>query len=369
MRILHITSHLNVGGISSYILSLSEALQRRGHRIVIASGGGQLEAQAVALGFTHWTAPLHTSAEFSPQVFRAIRQLAQKLRQEPVDLIHAHTRVGQVAPSRLSRAFSIPYVTTWHGFFRPNLGRRLWPCTGALTIAISEPVRRHLVSDFHVPEPRVRLILNGVDPSRFAEPPSASALQAFRERWRIAAGEPVIGAVGRLAAGRVKGFDLLIEAVRLLERDFPHLQVVMVGDGPRWPFVKEKIDRFGLGERVHLTGPSTDVRIPLAVMDVFVFPVRWNEGFGLSLIEAMAAGKPVVASRTGAVPDIVEHGRSGWLVNPEDPPSLAEGIARLLAHREEAGRLALAGQQRVRERFSLEQMAERVEAVYREVVR
>ena len=368
MRVLHLTSHLNVGGISSYVLSLSEALQRRGHHIVIASGGGALEAQAQALGFTHWTAPLHTSAEFSLQVFRAGGQLAQRLRQEPVDLIHAHTRVGQVVAARLSSSLKVPYVTTWDGFFRRNLGRRLWPCTGALTIAISEPVRRHLISEFHVPESRVRLVVNGVDPARFAEPPPAPALQEFRERWRIAAGAPVIGAIGRMASGRVKGFDLLLDAVHLLERDFPQLQVVMVGDGPRRPFIHEKIDRFGLQGRVHLTGAAADVRIPLALMDVFVFPVRWNEGFGLSLIEAMAAGRPVVASRAGAVPDIVEHGRSGWLVEMENSQALAEGIARLLRDRGLAQRMAAAARQRVQERFSLEQMTDRVEAVYQEVV-
>ena len=368
MRILHLTSHLNMGGVSSYILCLSRALARRGHSVTIASGGGELEPEVAAAGVPHWRVPLHTSAEFSPQVFAAARQLVRRLRREPVEVIHAHTRVAQVVAARLSRRLGIPYVTTWHGFFRPNLGRRLWPCTGARTIAISEPVRRHLVEDFHVPPERVRLIWNGVEPSEFAERPPAELLARFRAQHRLPEGGPVVGSVGRLASGRIKGFDLLLEAARLLLRRHADLRLLMVGDGPRRPFLEEQVDALGLRECARFTGSLADVRVPLALLDVFIFPVRWPEGFGLSLIEAMAAGRPVVATRAGAVPQIIEHGRHGLLVEPENPQALAEAVTTLLRDPAAAARLGQAAQQRVRERFSLERVADEVEAVYGELV-
>ena len=332
MRILHLTSHLNTGGVSSYVLSLSRALARRGHSVTIASGGGSLEPQAHAAGLAHWPVPMHTSAEFSPPVFRAARQALARLRVAPVDVLHAHTRVGQVVADRLSRRTGIPYVTTWHGLFRSNLGRRLWPCIGARTIAISEPVRRHLVEDFHVPPERVRLIWNGVEPSEFAERPPAEALARFRAQHRLPEGGPVIGIVGRLASGRVKGLDLLLEATRLLLRRHATLRLLMVGDGPRRPFLEAQVDALGLRECARFTGSLADVRVPLALLDVFVFPARWPEGFGLSLIEAMAAGRPVVATRAGAVPQIIEHGRQGLLVEPENPQALAEAVQWIRAH-------------------------------------
>ena len=369
MRILQLTSHLNTGGVSSYVLSLSRALVRRGHALTIASGGGSLEPQAAAAGIRHWLAPMHTSAEFSPQVFRAARQVLERLRAEPVDVLHAHTRVGQVVADRLSRRTGIPYVTTWHGFFHPNLGRRLWPCAGARTIAISEPVRRHLIEAFHVPTGRIRLVWNGVEPSEFAQRPPAEILARFRVQHRLPEGGPVIGSVGRLASGRVKGFDLLLAAARLLLRRHADLRLLVVGDGPRRPFLEKKVDALGLRECARFTGSLADVRVPLALLDVFVFPVRWPEGFGLALIEAMAAGKPVVATRAGAVPDIVEHGRQALLVEPEDPQALAEAVATLLHDPAAAARLGAAAQQRVRERFSLERVTDEVEAVYREVVK
>ena len=368
MTVLQLTSHLDVGGITQYVLSLSRRLVERGHRVIVASDRGHREADVRDLGATHWPVPLHTSAEFSLPVWRAWRHLAARLQREPVDVIHAHTRVSQVIAQRLARRFRIPYVTTWHGAFRRRLGRQLWPCTGDVTITISRSVHQHLLQDFHVPAARARCISNGIDVAHYATAPDPAVIRAYRELWRIPLGRPVIGGMGRMASGRVKGFDLVLLAAQALETRVPDVEVLMVGDGPRRPFLEEIAKRLGLQERVHFVGASDDVRIPLAAMDVFVFSSRWPEGFGLSLVEAMAAGKPVVATRVGATQDIVEHGQSGWLVDPEDPLALAEGIARLLNDAAAASRLGSLAQMRVRELFSLDRMVDQIEAVYREVV-
>lgn len=369
MRILHITSHLNLGGVSSYIVALSKVLRHRGHRVIVASGGGVLVDMLRTAGIDHWHASLHTSAEFSLQVVGATRVLAQHLRQEPVDLIHAHTRVGQLVADRLWRQLRIPVVTTWHGFFRPNLGRRLWPCTGAVTMAISDPVYQHLRQDFHVPPERLRLIPNGVDVEHFAHRPDPAAVQSWRARWGLPERGAIIGGMGRLASGRVKGFDVLLLAMRRLAQQRPDAHVLIVGDGPRRPFLDQKIIDLNLRERVHFTGPVMDVRVPLALMDVFAFPVRWKEGFGLALIEAMATGLPVVASRTGAITSVIEDGVHGRLVSVEDDQALANVLLHLLQDPAGAQRLGRAGQERVRQAFSLGRLVDQVEAVYREVTK
>lgn len=368
MTILHLTSHLNIGGITRYIMSLAKQQIAQGHRVIVASDHGEAESQLESLGAAHWRLPLHTSAECSPQVFWSIRQLTIRLRQEPVDLIHAHTRVGQVVADWIAHRLTVPYVTTWHGIYQLRIGRRLWPCTGAVTIAISELVRQHLVERFRVPEARIRCIYNGIDSAHYAIRPDEAVLQNYRARWQLSTQPPMIGGIGRLAAGKVKGFDTLLVAAALLKDTIPELQILIVGDGPRRPFLEDVARRLDIRHRVHFLGSAEDIRIPLALMDLFVFTSRWPEAFGLTLVEAMAAGKPVVATRAGAVPEVIQHQVNGWLVPPSDPASLAEGIARLLSDRALAVRLGQQATRRVQEGFELKRMADEVEAVYHEVL-
>src|SRR3989338_4568903 len=368
MRILHITSHLNIGGVTSYVLSLSKALAQRGHRIIVASGGGQLEDRVNALGGTHWRAPLSTSVEFSPQVFAASRTLARQLQHEPVDVLHAHTRVGQVVADRLSRRCHVPYVTTWHGFFRPNLGRSLWPCLGDATIAISEPVRRHLVQDFHVPSERVHLIPHGIDPAPFEAPADPAAQQRLREQVGIPCSGPVVGAIARLVPS--KGVDHLVRSFVQVRASLPKTHLLIVGDGTQRSALESLVRTSGLEGAVHFAGTLPETRVALSLMDVFVFLPAQQEGFGLSLLEAIASGRPVVAVRRGVGSAwVLDQERIGLTVEPEDPAALAQAIVQWLRNGEAACRAAGAARAVVKERYSLTRMVDQVDAVYRQLVR
>ena len=368
MRILHVTSHLNIGGVTSYVLSLSKTLAQRGHRIIVASGGGQLEDRVNALGGAHWRAPLSTRVEFSPQVFAASRTLARQLQQEPVDLLHAHTRVGQVVADRLSRRCHIPYVTTWHGFFRPNLGRRLWPCLGDATIAISEPVRRHLVQDFHVPSERVHLIPHGIDPAPFEAPADPAAQQRLREQVGIPCSGPVVGAIARLVPS--KGVDHLVRSFIQVRASLPKTHLLIVGDGTQRSALESLVRTSGLEGAVHFAGTLPETRVALSLMDVFVFLPAQQEGFGLSLLEAIASGRPVVAVRRGGgAAWVLEDSGIGALVEPDDPASLGQAVVQLLRDGEAACRQAGAARAVVKERYSLARMVDQVEGVYRQLVR
>ena len=366
MRILHITSHLNVGGVTSSVLSLSRALAERGHRVIIASGGGQLEAEAAARGLTSWRLPLRTSVEFSLRVFSAGRQLAGRLRQEPVDVIHAHTRVGQVVADRLSRRLRIPYVTTWHGFYRRNLGRMLRPCTGALTIAISEPVRQHLLQDFGVPSPRVRLIPHGIDPAPFTASVEPAQQLRLRQALQLAIDAPVIGTVARLVAS--KGIDQLIASLPAIRASAPGAQLLIVGDGEDRPRLQALARARGVAEAVHFAGTLPETRVALSLMRVFVFLPAEQEGFGLSLLEAMASGRPIVAVRRGrGAAWVLEDSGVGVLVEPDDARGLAAAVARFLQDGEAACRAAGEARAAVTQRYSLARMVDQVEEVYRTV--
>jgi glycosyltransferase involved in cell wall biosynthesis len=367
MRILHLTSHLNVGGISSHLLALGAGLRARGHAVRIVSGGGLLEDEARRLGLEVWAEPLHTSAEFSWPVRASARRLLARLREEPVDLLHGHTRVGQVVAQWLSPRLRLPFVATWHGFFHPNPGRWLWPCTGALTIAISEPVRQHLVEAFRVPAARIRLIPHGIDTSRFEQPVDAGQQEALRRQLGLPPSGRIVGTVARLVAS--KGVDQLIRSLPAVRRGVADVRLLVVGDGEDRPRLERVAEDCGVRQAVHFAGALADTRVPLSLMDAFVFLPAREEGFGLALLEAMASARPIVAVRQGGgAPWVLEQSGAGRLVPPDDPEALAQALTATLQDREAACRAAGEARAAVKRHYSVERMVEQVEAVYQELV-
>lgn len=364
MRILQIASHLEIGGIPRHVVTLARELARRGHAVAVASGGGALAAELRASAIAHRQVPLHVKSELHPAVAVAVAQLRGIVRRDRIELLHAHTRVAQVAAAVVSRLTGVPYVATCHGFYRRRVGRRLFPCWGVRTIAVSEAVRRWLETS-GVPAARIATVLNGIDVAPECWAVSAQEWQRYRQELRLGA-EPVIGVIGRVAA--VKGHRWLLEAFGALAANGVAAQLLVIGGGPERSVLEREVAAQPWASRVRWTVVA-DVHVPLSVMDVVVVPSLWEEPFGLVAVEAMAAGRPVVASRVGGLPEIVEDHYTGLLVEPGDRAGLAEGLKRLLADPALRTRFGAAGRQRAVERFSDERMAAEVETVYRAVAR
>lgn len=368
MRILHITSHLNIGGVTSHVMSLAKALRSRGHTVFIASGGGWLEEQIDSMpNLIHWRVPLRTSVEFGPKAWLGTWQLSKRLRQERVDILHAHTRVGQVVAERLAKRFDIPYVTTWHGFFGSNIGRRIWPCLGARTIAISRPVVEHLIKDFNLPPRQISLIPHGVDDRFFGVESDGSARERLREKIGLAANQPVIGTVSRLVTS--KGVDQLVLSLPKIREIIPDAALLIVGDGEARSQLERMAADRGVALAVHFIGRIADVRPALSLMNVFVFLPADQEGFGLSLLEAMASARPVVAvDRGGGATWVLEESHVGMRVKPGDEKALAEAVLRFLQDPAAARREAEKAREVVQQKYSLQRVAAEVETLYRDVL-
>jgi glycosyltransferase involved in cell wall biosynthesis len=204
----------------------------------------------------------------------------------------------------------------------------------------------------------VALVEHGIDVARFAGA-SGAAL-----RHQLGAGaRPVIACVSRLAPE--KGIDVLVHAHARLGRD---ALLVLVGDGPEMARCRALAFELGVAERVRFLGLRRDVPALLAACDLAVAPSLAPEGFGLSVVEAMAAGKPVVVSDAGAMPELIDRGRCGTVVPRGDAQALADAIGRLLDGPVFAAELGRAGRQRARERYSLERWLERTAELYASVV-
>ena len=362
MKVLLLTTHLDMGGIPVYLVNLALGLKEHGHHPVILSSGGSLERRLVQEGIPHHRIDCRTSSELNPKLWlRAWPQLLWLIRREKPDLLHAHTRVTQILSWAAGLATRVSYLSTCHGLYRYRVGRRLMPCWGEPVIAISQASLDCLVHQYRLAPPhQVALVWNGIDVGHFLQPPSEHQIRTFRENnglW----GEPVVGAVARLSP--VKGLDFLLKAVPGLLKQFPNLQVLLVGDGPARADLVRLAYKLGIADRVVISYPVEDIRVPLATLSAFLIP-SLEEGFGLTAAEAMAAGVPVVASAIGGLSQIVEHGRTGLLTRPGDTQSIQEAVEQLLSDPQRRCEFAEAGRRAAQERFDLNRMVAQVEDVY-----
>ena len=361
MKVLVLTGHLNPGGVTTYCLVLGRSLKGMPHEALIASGGGRLEPDAARSGIRHFKAPLDTSSELNPRLLSAYRRLAALVEEENISLVHAQTRVAQVLAWALHKSRGVPWITTCHGEFKRRFFRRAMPLWGERVIAVSPSVERHLREDWGVDAGRIRVIPHGMEmPAARAE----NIRGAIRKKWGVPDDARVVGALGRLSG--VKGFDVLVRAFGRL-KDNNSLYLVIAGEGEEGPALRRLAEAGGLAERVKFT-PYEETGVFFDAIDVLCAPSR-EEGFGLSILEAMRFGRPVIASRVGGIPDLVTDEITGLLVEPDRPEELDRAIRRLSGNPQERETFGAAGHARGLKVFSVDKMIRSTIQVYEEAIR
>ena len=361
MNILFLSNHLNVGGISSYLLSLGKGLVARGHKVYVASSGGELVSKFKEAGIEFIPVPIKVKNELHPRVFISYLKLSKAVKEKKIDIIHANTRVTQVLAWLLSRFSGVPYVTTCHGYFKKSLGRRFLPFWGRRVVAISEPVKQHLFLDFNVPKEKVSLIYNGIEVDRFKD---QGPLDKKQKKAEIGLGDGgVVGIVARLSD--VKGHCFLLEAMRKVIDQLPGSRLLIVGEGKEKSNLLRLTQELNLRESVKFIDSVDDTAKILPLMDVFVMP-SLQEGLGLAVMEAQAAALAVVASNIGGLNVLVRDGENGRLVPPKDVDALAAAIVELLKDKEKARVFGQNGRSFVENNFSQDLMVRQTESLYKE---
>jgi glycosyltransferase involved in cell wall biosynthesis len=284
-----------------------------------------------------------------------------------VDIIHVNSYVpGNYA--RLAGALmQTPIIIDhWHGFTRFTKKRRLiCRLLGRVTdlsIAVSQGVKDYLVEQVGLDPAGVRVVPNGVD---MAAIDAARPGPAVRQELGLPEDVPVIGLVGRLDHWG-KGHKELFEAMAGLKKRYP-VQALIVGGGRREAEMRELAAGLGLAGQAHFLGQRQDVPDLLKAMDIFVLP-SYSEGLSLALLEAMAAGLPVIATAVGGTPEVVTDGVTGLLVPPRDPEALAGALERLLADPAGARALGNKAREHVRERYSLDRLGREINEIHEELV-
>jgi glycosyltransferase involved in cell wall biosynthesis len=239
------------------------------------------------------------------------------------------------------------------------INRRLWAWVDA-GIAVSNAVRRALLDGDGVSASRIETIHHGLEPEAPAPDPDA-----LRRDLGIAPEETLVGMAGRLLES--KGMRQGLEAVARIRGSHPRCRLVIAGDGPLRETLRTGAKDLGLGSSTHFLGWREDVPQIMAALDVFLMP-SLREGFGIVLLEAMAAGVPVVASAAGAAREVVRNGETGFVVEPGDVGGLASGLDRLLGDADLRRRMGRMARARVESEFTAARMVERTYWLYQRLL-
>jgi len=225
---------------------------------------------------------------------------------------------------------------------------------------VSEGIKNEMLT-YGVPEEKIRVIDNGIDLTRFRDTISP---ETVKEEFRLKKEVTIIGTIGNL--GDEKGHVYLLRAARNIVKYVKSVKFLFIGDGPLRGDLENEATQLGIGDHIIFTGFRTDIPNLLSIMDIFVLP-SVKEGLPMVLLEAMAAKKPVIATRVGAIPRVVDNG-NGILVEPRDAEGLEKAIVSLLTNEEKRRKYASAGFETVRTQFSSERMSSEYFDLYRELL-
>lgn len=361
LRVLHVNPERGWGGGEQQVLGLIEYLENQGHVCQLACDPrGQLRPRAVDRGIVAMDLTIRNDLALG-----AAWRLRRILGSAHWDIVHLHTRKAQVMSLYLPRTRSFRVVATRRMDYEVKRDRFHELLYGGVdgTIAVSNAVKDVLIRA-GVGAATIRVAHSGVDPARF-ETVDQTRVEAFWQRARVATTTRVIGIAGILEDR--KGHDVLLRAIRILRQEGEDVACIAAGEGPRRQHLEELAGELGVADRVHFVGFVDDMASFYRALDVFVLPSN-KEAMGNSLMEAMVAGTPVIASRVGGSTEIVEEGVSGLLFSVGDSADLANRIGALLRERGLRERLAKAARERVLESFTLEQMAKTNERYYYEIL-
>jgi glycosyltransferase involved in cell wall biosynthesis len=371
-RLLWLVDSLGAGGAEALVVTFAGGLDRGQHRLFVAclNGADGLNAQRLR----EEGVPVIDLGARNLRDVRAFRRLLALIREQHIALIHAHLTYSAIWSAIASRLTGVPAIASLHVSpeatraledsvrhristdLRDRVLRAILNRWSRAVVMVSGALRDDYLARGLEPR-KVRVVHNGIELDRFRRP-RAEARALLEREFAIPPGAPIIATVAVLRPK--KGIEVLLAAARDVRRAY----FVIIGDGPKREEWTALATTLGVEDRIRWAGFRTDVDALLAGCDLFVHP-SLDDAFPTVLLEAMAAGLPIVASRVGGIPEIVTPGVTGELVPPGDPKALASAIDAVLGN-EDTMRLMREAAQVNASRFSTSAWIDRLTAVYRE---
>ncbi|MEL7310245.1 MAG: glycosyltransferase [Pseudomonadota bacterium] len=351
--ILHSIDTGGPGGAETIFTTLAASPAPGVRHIALAKPGNWVEQTLRRLGVESYF--VDTRGSLNTEYFNTIRTL---IRKHDVDLVQSHLYGSNLYCAVAGKLAGIPVVSAFHGArdlaapgWANGLKRSIVQSSSAALVAVSRTLRSELVTAGFADSNKLSVVYNGIDTQRFAN----AARGHFRSTLGVTNDTPLIGAVGNIRSP--KGYEILVAALALVRQRIPDAELIIAGqgDGDLMAGLQRQIHELSLGDVVHLPGFVDDPPALLADLDAYCSSSH-SEGFSLTCVEAMAAGAPVVATRSGGPEEILEHERTGLLVPTADPPSLADALIRTLVDSNRARERAERARAHVEAHFSVQAM-------------
>lgn len=366
-RVLHLISSSGFLGAENVVLELSKESIKAGYWVTIGIIENrnnlhmELSDRSVEEGIKVQIFPCR--GRFDRRTISSIRSFVNS--KQP-NILHSHGYKSNFYALTANRG-KIPWIVTNHLWKKTTFALKVYAYLDSLfirhadrVVAVSDEIRSEMVND-GIPPQKITIIDNGVDMERFA----LNRNEEIRKSFGFNGNSKVIGTIASMTPE--KGHTYLLEAMRQVIDKCPECRFMIVGDGSQRQFLEEKTSHLGLTGKVLFTGSRKDVPEILSMLDIFVLP-SLKEGLPMALLEAMAAGVPVIATRVGAVPKVVIHGKTGLLVEKGDVNGLITAITQFLKDRKMSVRLSMKGYEKVKSEFSSNVMTLKYLDIYRKLL-
>ena len=359
---MQITHDLAIGGLQRVVANLCEIIDKNKFDVSVLClrDLGEFAQEVTNLGLNVFHLPQKRNGT---DYFSFVR-VAKILKREKVDVIHTHnilpftdgTIGGMIAGVR--RIVHTDHARSFPDKKRYMFAEWLMSQFAHKVVGVSEHTTENLIRFEKISRSKTMTIVNGIDGSKYD-----IVIDKDKKRRELGLKEtgPIIGACVRLT--EQKGISYLLEAVKRVKPQFPDISVVIAGEGPLERTLVQQGRDSGIDRDVFFIGPRSDVPEILKLLDIYVLPSIW-EGLPMILLEALAAECPIIASRVGGVPGIIQHGVNGSIVEPKDPEALAAEIIRVLKDRRLRDQYTSKGLRVFREKYTVEVMTRKYESLY-----
>ena len=356
-KIVHLVEDLEIGGQEKVIFNIVKNLNKEKYDVGVwcIEKGGTIAEWLIKEGIEVKILGIKTYHSL-----KNILKLSKLLKKEKVKILHCHSYFANTF-GRLCKIFgNVPFVivhyhSTYSYFKRKNLIMdRILSLFTVKILCCSYAVKKWIIENEKINPEKIIVLYNGIEIGGIEE-------KDVKKILKIKENDRVVGFIGRLEP--IKNPEILLNLIKIIRNEIPEVKLLIVGDGSLREKMERLIKPLGIERNVIFAGRVENVFPYIKIMDLVILPSK-IEGLGISLIEAMALEKPVVGTNVGGIPEVIEDGINGFVVEPDDLENLKKAVYFLLKNKEEAKKMGKEGQRIWEEKFSVESMVKKIEGIY-----